>query len=140
MIDIFKVFYTYHYNVAAISLLLLLLVIFLLTKKNFKWSLIFLAIVAVLNVFIWQRTAGKQWTVTETPEEDPNSWYASQPKTYTFSAPDHWTEKTDSGEELHWCWVETYKDKFLTINFVDKLWGSKEAKKLRSASEERLSQ
>lgn len=140
MIEIFKVFYTLHYNFAAVSLLLLLLVIFLLTKKNFKWSLIFLAVIVAFNMFVWKRTAGKQWTVTETPEEDSSSWFAPSPQTYTFSAPDHWIVKTEGGEKMHWCWVESYKEKFLTLNFVDKLWGTKEAKKLRNASEERLSQ
>ena len=53
MIDIFKVFYSVHYNFGAFSLLILRLIIFLLTKKNFKWSLIFLAIVIAFNVFIW---------------------------------------------------------------------------------------
>ena len=69
MIDIFKAFYSVHYNFGAFSLLILLLIIFLLTKKNFKWSLIFLAIVIAFNVFIWQRTAGKVWTITDGPDK-----------------------------------------------------------------------
>lgn len=139
MIEIFKVFYTVHYNFAAISLLLLLLIIFLLTKKNFKWSIIFFAVIVVINVFIWQRTNGKVWVVTETPEQT-DAWNTPSPVTYKFHAPDQWTVKTESGEEMHWCWVETYKEKFLSFDFVDKLWGTKEAKKLREASEERLGQ
>jgi hypothetical protein len=139
MVEIFKVFYSTHYNFAALSLLLLLLVIFLLTKKNFKWSIVFLAVIVVINLFIWQRTNGKVWTLTEIPEET-NSWNTPQPVTYKFYAPDHWKVKTEDGEEIHWCWVETYHEKFLSIDFVDKLWGTKEAKKLREASEERLNQ
>lgn len=139
MIEIFKVFYTVHYNFAALSLLLLLLVIFLLTKKNFKWSLIFLAVIVAINVFIWQRTNGKVWSVTETPEQT-DAWNTPIPVTYKFYAPDQWTVKTENGEEKHWCWVETYKEKFLSFDFVDRLWGTKEAKKLRETSEERLGQ
>ena len=47
MIDVFKAFYIIHYNFAAISILLLLLNIFLLTKKNYKWTIIFTAILVV---------------------------------------------------------------------------------------------
>ena len=45
----------------------------------------------------------------------------------------------ENGEKLHWCWVETYMEKFLSYDFVDKLWGTNKAKGLRNASEERLS-
>ena len=119
MIDIFKAFYSVHYNFGAFSLLILLLIIFLLTKKNFKWSLIFLAIVIAFNVFIWQRTAGKVWTITDAPDTS-NEW-AAAPATHRFSAPDHWIEEGENGEKLHWCWVETYMEKFLSYAFVDKL-------------------
>ena len=52
MIEVFKVFYPTHYNFAALSILLVLLVIYLLTKKNFKWTLIFLALLIAFNVTI----------------------------------------------------------------------------------------
>ena len=137
MIDVFKVFYTVHYNFGAFSLLLLLLIIFLLTKKNFKWSLIFLAINIAFNIFIWQRTANRVWVIDDTPEPQ-NEWDTPSPVTYRFSAPDHWIIENDNGEKMHWCWVEDYMEKFLGFDFVDKLWGTNKAKKLRNASEERL--
>ncbi|MCK9181468.1 MAG: hypothetical protein M0P13_01125 [Fibrobacteraceae bacterium] len=139
MIDIFKVFYSVHYNFGAFALLLLLLVIFLLTKKNFKWAIIFCAIDVAFNVFIYQKTANKVWTISETPEAT-SEYGAAEPVTYKFSAPDHWTIKGENGTVYHWCWVENYIERFLSFDFVDKLWGSKQAKQMRQASEERLNQ
>ena len=110
---------------------------FLLTKKNFKWSLIFLAINIAFNIFIWQRTANRVWVIDDTPEPQ-NEWDTPSPVTYRFSAPDHWIIENDNGEKMHWCWVEDYTEKFLGFDFVDKLWGTNKAKKLRNASEERL--
>ena len=63
MIDVLKAFYTIHYNFAAVSVLLLALVIFLLTKKNYKWTIIFTAVLIVFNVFLYKRTDGKEWTL-----------------------------------------------------------------------------
>ncbi|MFA6623579.1 MAG: hypothetical protein WCS54_05655 [Fibrobacteraceae bacterium] len=143
MIDVMKAFYTVHYNFGAISLLLFLLIIFLLTKKNFKWSLIFFAVIIVINVFIYQRTANRSWTVIVPAAEDAsNSGYDSyqEEQKYTFSATKNWTIKTEKGEVMHWCWVETLMDKFANIDFVDRLWGTKQAKQLRQASEQRLDQ
>ena len=143
MIDVMKAFYTVHYNFGAISLLLFLLIIFLLTKKNFKWSLIFFAVIIVINVFIYQRTANRSWTVIVPAAEDAsNSGYDSyqEEQKYTFSATKNWTIKTEKGEVIHWCWVETLMDKFANIDFVDRLWGTKQAKQLRQASEQRLDQ
>ena len=50
MIDVLKAFYTIHYNFAAVSVLLLALNIFLLTKKNYKWSIIFVAVLIAFKV------------------------------------------------------------------------------------------
>lgn len=143
MIDVMKAFYTVHYNFGAISLLLFILIIFLLTKKNFKWSLIFFAVIIVINVFIYQRTANRSWTVIVPAAEDAsNSGYDSyqEEQKYTFSATKNWTIKTEKGEVMHWCWVENLMDKFANIDFVDRLWGTKQAKQLRQASEQRLDQ
>lgn len=143
MIDVMKAFYTVHYNFGAISLLLFILIIFLLTKKNFKWSIIFFAVIIVINVFIYQRTANRSWTVIVPAAEDAsNSGYDSyqEEQKYTFSATKNWTIKTEKGEVMHWCWVETLMDKFANIDFVDRLWGTKQAKQLRQASEQRLDQ
>ena len=52
MIDVFKVFYPTHYNFAALSILLVLLLIFLLSKKNYKWSIIVGVILIAFNLFI----------------------------------------------------------------------------------------
>lgn len=139
MFEIFKAFYSVHYNFGALALLLLLVALFLLTKKNFKVALILIAVDVVLNVFIWQRTSGNVWTITETPASE-SEWGAPEPQTYQFYAPDHWTIDSDDGRKLHYCWVESYMERFLSIDFVDKLWGTDKAKKMRDASESRLNQ
>ena len=59
---------------------------------------------------------------------------------HKFSAPDNWVIEGENGEKMHWCWVETWAEKFLSFDFVDRLWGTNKAKQLRGASEERLDQ
>ena len=39
MIDILKLFYTTHYNLGAVAILLLMLLIFFLSKKNLHMNL-----------------------------------------------------------------------------------------------------
>ena len=68
MIEVFKVFYPTHYNFAALTILLVLLLIYLLTKKNFKWSIITLVLLVAFNVAIYKRTANRTWTITIEPE------------------------------------------------------------------------
>ena len=68
MIEVFKVFYPTHYNFAALSILLLLLLIYLLTKKNFKWGIITLVLFLAFNIFLYKRTEGKAWNITIEPE------------------------------------------------------------------------
>ena len=135
MFEIFKAFYPVHYNFGAFALLLLLFVIFLLTKKNFKWAIIFIIVDIAFNVFIYHKTAHRVWIITETPAAQ-NEWDTPTPKTYKFSAPDNWVIEGENGEKMHWCWAE----KFLSFDFVDRLWGTNKAKQLRGASEERLDQ
>ncbi|MCR5029412.1 MAG: hypothetical protein K6A31_09175 [Fibrobacter sp.] len=139
MFEIFKAFYSVHYNFGAFALLLLLLVIFLLTKKNFKWAIIFFIVDIAFNAFIYHKTAHRVWIITDTPAAQ-NEWDTPAPKTYRFSAPDNWVIEGENGEKMHWCWVETWTEKFLSFDFVDKLWGTNKAKQLRGASEERLDQ
>ena len=67
MFDILKAFYSIHYNFGAFALLLLLLIIFLLTRKNFKWSIIFLIVDIAFNFFIYHKTANRAWVITDTP-------------------------------------------------------------------------
>ena len=139
MFEIFKAFYPVHYNFGAFALLLLLFVIFLLTKKNFKWAIIFIIVDIAFNVFIYHKTAQRVWIITETPAAQ-NEWDTPAPKTYKFSALDNWVIEGENGEKMHWCWVETWAEKFLSFDFVDRLWGTNKAKQLRGASEERLDQ
>jgi hypothetical protein len=131
MIEVLKAFYPIHYNFAALSILLVLLVIFLLTRKNYKWSLIFFILVIAFNIFIYKKTVDTTWTVAsaENPEVK-----------YTFSVKKNWTITDEKGVVHHYCWVEEWLDKFGGFDFVDKLWGTSEAKKIRDTSEKRMNQ
>jgi hypothetical protein len=131
MIEVLKAFYPIHYNFAAVSLLLLLLIIFLLTKKNYKWSLIFFAVVIAFNIFIYKKTVDKVWIVPSV--EDPEV-------KYTFSVAGDWTIKDEKGVIHHYCWVEKWLDDFGGFDFVDRLWGTSEAKKMKKTSEDRMNQ
>ncbi len=136
MIDVFKAFYSIHYNFAAVSVLLLALIIFLLTKKNYKWTIIFTALLVVFNVFIYKKTAGKSWTIELEPEEKTsNSFYKPEAVKMTFSTTKDWTIKDDKGVVHHWCWVDTYWDKFASMDLVAWIWGENSSKKMMKATE-----
>ena len=137
MIDVFKVFYPTHYNFAAISVLLVLLIIFLLTKKNFKWTIILGVVLIAFNLFLYNRTANKTWTITIEPEKSEDSYIQPQAQQYTFSAPNHWKQVDEKGKELHWCWVETYWGKFASLDLISALWGDNKSKKMMRATETR---
>ena len=140
MIDVLKAFYTIHYNFAALSILLLLLVIFLLTKKNYKWTIIFSAILIVFNVFLYKRTDGKKWTIIIPPPESSDPYFKPEPKTMTFSVNKDWVIVDDKGEKHHWCWVDEYWDKFANTDVVAWIWGENASKKMMNSTESRASE
>ena len=137
MIEVFKVFYPTHYNFAALSILLLLLLIYLLTKKNFKWGIITLVLFLAFNIFLYKRTEGKAWTITIEPERTSDPYYTPQAQKMTFSVKKDWTITDEKGEVHHWCWVEDYWQEFSSMDLVSALWGSKSTKKMVKASEGR---
>ena len=137
MIDVLKAFYSIHYNFAALSILLLLLDIFLLSKKNFKWAIIFTAILIAFNVFLYKRTEGKSWTIYLPPEETGDSFFKPQPKEMTFSVHKDWVIVDEKGEKHHWCWVDDYWDKFSNTDVVAWIWGENASKKMMKSSETR---
>ena len=140
MLDVFKAFYSVHYNFAAVSVLLLALVIFLLTKKNYKWTIIITAVLVAFNVFIYKKTAGKAWTITIEPEEESRtSFYKPQPIKMTFSTTKDWTIKDDKGVVHHWCWVDSYWDQFASMDLVAWIWGENASKKMMKATESHAS-
>jgi len=139
MIEVFKVFYPTHYNFAALSILLILLVIYLLTKKNFKWSIIFLILLVAFNVFIYKRTADRAWTITFEPEKSSDPYYTPQAKKLTFSVKQNWEIIDEKGEKHHWCWVEEYWQSFASVDLVAKLWGTNSKKKMVNSTESRAS-
>jgi len=140
MIEVFKVFYPTHYNFAALSILLVLLVIYLLTKKNFKWTLIFLALLIAFNVAIYKRTADRTWTITIEPKPSSDPYYTPQAQKMTFSVHKNWTITDEKGEVHHWCWVEEYWQSFASIDLVAKLWGENSSKKMVQSTEGRASE
>ena len=140
MIEVFKVFYPAHYNFAAISILLVLLLIYLLTKKNFKWSIITLILLLAFNIAIYKRTADRTWTITIEPEKSSDPYYTPQAQKMTFSVKKNWTITDEKGEVHHWCWVEEYWQEFASTDIIAKLWGEKSKKKLVKATESRASE
>lgn len=138
MIDVFKVFYPTHYNIAAISVLLILIIIFLLTKKNYLWSLIMLSILLIFNVLVYKRTDGKSWTITVQPEkgEEQDYWH-QQNKTMTFSVK-NWKIVDEKGVEHHWCWVEDYWERFSKLDLISAIWGGNVSKEMVQSTETRV--
>jgi hypothetical protein len=139
MIDVLKVFYPTHYNFAALAVLLALLLIYLLSKKNFKWGIITLVLLLALNIGIYKRTDGKAWTITLEPEKTSDPYYTPQAKKLTFSVHKNWTITDEKGEVHHWCWVEQYWQEFASIDLVAKLWGENSSKKMVQSTEGRAS-
>ena len=137
MIEVFKIFYPTHYNFAALTVLLALLLIYLLSKKNFKWSIITLILLVAFNVFIYKRTEGKAWTITLEPEKSSDPYYTPQAKKLTFSVKKNWTITDEKGEVHHWCWVEEYWQKFASLDLVAALWGENSSKKMVQSTESR---
>lgn len=136
MIDVLKAFYTIHYNFAALSLLLFLLIIFLVTKKNYKWMLIFLAIFVVFNVFLFKRTDNKTWTIVLDPPKTDNPYDYAEGKKLSFSVKKNWTIKDPEKDTVyHWCWVDQNWEEFSQMDLVAKIWGENSSKKMIKASE-----
>jgi hypothetical protein len=142
MIDVLKLFYTTHYNLGALAVLLLFLLIFFLSKKNFKGAIIVGVLLIAYNVFIYQRTEGKAWTIEIDPPETASSGYDSystpQPIQMTFMAtPEKWTITDDKGETHHWCWLDDMWDKFANTDVVAWIWGENASKKMMKSTETR---
>ena len=141
MIDVLKAFYSIHYNFAAVSILLLALNIFLLTKKNYKWTIIFTAVLIVFNVFLYKRTDGKEWTL-EAATVKNEFGMESKGEDMTFSVRKNWVNEkgivVDRGDTVHhWCWVDVYWDKFASTDLVAAIWGENSSKKMMKSSETR---
>ncbi|WP_407457598.1 hypothetical protein [Fibrobacter sp.] len=142
MIDILKLFYTTHYNLGALAVLMVLLLIFFLSKKNFKGAIILVVILIAYNIAIYKRTEGKSWTIEIDPPAAESSGYDSfskpQPIKMTFSAtPEKWTITDEKGETHHWCWLDDMWDKFANTDVVAWIWGENASKKMMKSTETR---
>ena len=140
MIDILKLFYTTHYNLGAVAILLAMLLLFFLTKKNFKGAIIVTALLVVYNVGIYKKTEGKAWTIEiDPPEAGPNeygSFEKPQPIKMTFEAtPEKWSVTDSKGETHHWCWVDAMWDQFANTDIVAWIWGENSSKKMMKSTE-----
>jgi len=144
MVDVLKLFYTYHYNFGAICVLLLMLIIFFLTKKNFKGAVIVLVLIAAMNVSIYKRTEGKSWTITiQPPKEAATDSYGynntPEPIVMTFSVHKNWTITDNQGQVHHWCWVDDYWDKFANTDIIASIWGTNASRTMMQSTERRTS-
>ena len=143
MIDILKLFYTTHYNLGAVAILMAMLLLFFLTKKNFKGAIIIAILLVAYNVGIYKRTEGKSWTIEiDPPATESNNGYGSfgtpQPIKMTFQAtPEKWTITDSKGETHHWCWVDAMWDQFANTDIVAWIWGDNASKKMMKSTESR---
>ncbi|MCF0223118.1 MAG: hypothetical protein HUK20_02510 [Fibrobacter sp.] len=140
MLEVLKVFYPTHYNLAALSILLLLITIFLLTKKNLKIAPIFLALFLVLNVAIYKKTSGMAWTITvesDTPEDTYDDGFKREPEKVTFSVT-NWEYTDKKGEKHHWCWVEDAWEVIANTDVIAAIWGENAGKKVKTSTESRI--
>jgi len=111
--------------------------IFLLSKKNYKWSIGVAVVLIVFNVFIYNRTEGKVWTIVIEPEETGDAYNKPQPQEFSFSVHKNWKVTDEKGKEHHWCWVENYWQKFAGLDLVSAIWGENSSKKMMQATEKR---
>lgn len=140
MLDVFKVFYPQHYNLAAVGVLLLLIMIFLFSKKNVKVGLIFLLLFLVFNVFIYKKTANKAWTITVQPDESAQTYddgFTREPEKITFSV-QNWVVTDEKGNTHHWCWVEDIWEVISNTDIVAAIWGENASKKVQKSTETRI--
>ncbi|WP_407444595.1 hypothetical protein [Fibrobacter sp.] len=136
MIDVLKIFYTTHYNFAAFCILLVMLLIFLLTKKNMVWSIVIVVVLIAINIFIYKRTEGREWTIVlDSNVRTVTEWNATN---LTFSVYKDWTIKDEKGEEYHWCWVEEYWEKIRSFDAISMLWAEDSKKKKMLSTERRI--
>lgn len=148
-------FYLVHYNIGALVILIFITALFLLMKKNFKFTIIFLGFFIALNLVIHTKTANKQWTA-EFYRTDEIINYPIWNKfdkerrviaindtnklTFAIRNPDHpWVSYSESGDTLrHWCWVDEWWNRVSNYDLVEKVWGGDATKKMRKSSEDRL--
>lgn len=128
MFEVLKLFYSVHYNIGALCVLVLMGLIFVLTKKNYRTALILAVILTAFNLFIYNKTVDRVWTITEGDQ------------TRQYSIAKDWTFKDEKGVVHHWCWLDELWYQFSETDLVSKLWGSKEVVKSRKTSEERMNQ
>src|SRR5690554_928760 len=128
MFQVLKQFYSVHYNVGAFIILLVFTLIYMLSKKNHRGSIIISAIIIALNVFVYKKTVDRVWILTENE------------KTMRFSVHQDWTITDENGELHHWCWLDEWWDRIASTDLVGTLWGSKQVNSYRKTSEERLNQ
>lgn len=151
-------FYSVHYNIGAVALLIFIVAILLFSKSNIKGGLITLALFVGLNVFCFKQTDGMSWTrefyaSDEVPKtmflyekvnkDIKNIEFRDTLKTaFAISDKTPWVLKTQSQNAnmgyLHWCWVDDWWERFTQTDLVAFIWGENAGKKIRGSSETRL--
>jgi hypothetical protein len=128
---------------------------FLLLKKNYKFTIIFLGFFIALNLIIHVKTANKQWTAEFYRTDEIVNYplwnkYDKERRviaindtnklTFAIRNPDHpWVSYSESGDTLrHWCWVDEWWNRVSNYDLVEKVWGGDATKKMRKSSEDRL--
>ena len=148
-------FYMVHYNIGIAIILLIVAAGFLIAKQNYKLMLAILAVLLVLNIFIYKKTADKTWTrefySTDEIENYPVWDEFDKEKrvvslsdttkiTFAIKNPNYpWVSYSETGDTLrHWCWLDEAWEQFSETDLVAWIWGENAGKKVRGSSEERL--
>lgn len=150
-------FYLVHYNFGALAILIFVFALFLLFKKNYKFTIIFLVFFIAMNLIIHSKTANKQWTAefyrTDEVENYPvwnkfdkekrvitindtnNITFATRSKDYP------WVAYSETGDTMrHWCWFDAWWNKVSETDLVAMLWNEPANKKVRGSTEARVNE
>lgn len=150
-------FYMVHYNIGAFVILIFLLSMFLLFKKNYKFTIIFLAFFIALNLVIHGKTANKSWTrefyktdelvsypVWNKFDKERKVVALNDTTKITFAVKDlehPWVSYSESGDTLrHWCWVDEWWEKVSQTDLVAWIWNEPANKKVRGSTEARVNE
>lgn len=148
-------FYLVHYNFGALAILIFVFAMFLLMKKNYKFTIIFLVFFIAFNLVIHSKTAHKQWTrefyrtdeVVDYPvwnkfDKEKRVITINDTNKITFAADSKdypWVSYSETGDTLrHWCWFDEWWEVVSQTDLVAWIWGENSGKKIRGSSEKRM--
>lgn len=149
-------FYLVHYNIGAFVLLIFITTMFLFIKKNYKFTIIFLAFFIALNLIVHHKTAHKTWTrefyrtdelvsypVWNKFDKEKKVISVNDTNKITFAIDDKdlpWVSYSETSDTLrHWCWVDDAWERFSQYDIAKAIWQEgNPGEKIRGSSENRI--